>query len=249
MLTKTGILLSIILLASAFISFAQENGTIKGGVFENGTSKRIGNAAVLNKTTGQVQLTDDRGLFSIGAKVGDTLSISSDGYSTGIMPVTSRFDIIINLSPVITLDEVTVIGKNKKQQMEDAMSDYRKQGTFYNGKPPALSYIFTPVTALYELLGRTPRNARRFQNYMNTEMEQQVVDQKFNRSIVAKHTGLKDEELTNFMSWYRPSFDKAQYWNEYDVVDYLKKSLQQFKKDGRPAAPALPKLEIPPQEK
>ncbi len=231
------------------VGFAQRADTLKGGVFENATSKRIGGASILNKKTGQIQLTDDRGLFSIKAQIGDTLSIYKDGYGVNILPVRSLEDIIINLTPVIALDEVTVVGRSKRQEMQDIMDDYRKQGTFYNGKPPALSYIFTPITALYELFGRTPRNARNFQKYMNNEVQQQVVDQKFNKEVVAKHTGLSGEDLTNFMAWYRPSFDQAQYWNEYDVVNYLQKSLLQFNKDGRPKAQSLPKLDIQPQEK
>src|SRR5690606_12573122 len=114
----------------------------------------------------------------------------------------------------------------------------------YNGKPPPLSYVFTPVTALYELLGRTPRNARRFQNYMNNELEQQVIDRKFNRAVVAKYTGLAGDDLTNFMAWYRPSYDRAQHWNEYDIINYLQRSMEQFEKDGRPVMQGLPKLEI-----
>jgi hypothetical protein len=229
--------------------FAQTDWTIKGGVFESGGNKRISSVTVTNLRTQQIRLSDEKGLFAIPAQMGDTLRFTKEGYSQAIMPISSRFDIVINMMPVIRLDEITITGRSRKEEMEEVMRDYRKQGTFYNGKPPPLSYIFTPVTALYELLGRTPRNARRFQNYMNNELEQQVVDRKFNRSVVTKYTGLEGDDLANFMAWYRPSYDKAQYWNEYDIIDYLKRSLEQFEKDGRPVMQGLPKLEIPPQEK
>ncbi|SEN99208.1 hypothetical protein SAMN05216436_1282 [bacterium A37T11] len=239
----------IICVAIVSKGLAQQNTTLKGGVFEQKTNLRISGATISNQKTGQTQLTDDRGLFSIKAQIGDTLRIFKEGYAENQVALTSLSDVIINLTPVIALDEVTVVGKNKNQEMQDIMNDYRKKGTFYNGKPPVLSYIFTPITALYELFGRTPRNARNFQKYMNNEVQQQVVDQKFNKEIVAQHTGLSGEDLTNFMAWYRPSFEKAQYWNEYDVIDYLQKSLAQFNKDKRPKAESLPKLEIPPQHK
>ena len=246
---KKVILLYLFICLAGRSGFAQADWPIKGGVFESGSNKRISGVTITNLRTQQARLSDEQGLFSIPAQMGDTLQFTLEGYSQAIHSVASRFDIVINMIPVIRLDEVTVTGRTRKDEMEDIMRDYRKQGTFYKGKPPPLSYIFTPVTALYELLGRTPRNARRFQNYINNELEQQVIDKKFNRSVVSKYTGLTGDDLTNFMAWYRPSYDKAQLWNEYDIIDYLRRSMEQFEKDGRPVMQGLPKLEIPPQEK
>ena len=39
------------------------------------------------------------------------------------------------MEPVINLNEVTVKGQTKRQELSEVMSDYRKQGTFYDGKP------------------------------------------------------------------------------------------------------------------
>jgi hypothetical protein len=75
------------------------------------------------------------------------------------------------------------------------------------------------------------------------------VDRKFTVNLVQATTGLSGEDLLNFMDIYRPSFHQAEHWNEYDVRSYIKRSFDSFEANGRPAAPKLPKVEIPKQEK
>src|SRR5690606_7634045 len=117
--------------------------------------------------------------------------------------------------------EVNVYGQSKKEQLNDVMNDFRKKGNYFNGKPPILAYAASPISALYGLFGKTPKNARRFQNYMNAELEQSLIDRKFTKLTVQTSTGLSGEDLTNFMDIYRPSFHQAEHWNEYDVQAYV----------------------------
>ncbi len=227
---------------------AQESGLIRGIVLESGTSKRLGSATVTNQHTGQTTYTNSMGTFEIRATVGDSLTVALMGYQTGHAEVKTLSDILIDLRQgSIMLEQVDVMGMSKEAELRDAMRSYRKQGVYYDGKPSALAYVFTPITALYERFGRTPQNARRFQNYMNRELEATDVDRKFNKTLINELTGLEGEDLNNFMIWYRPSFEKVQYWGEYDMTAYIVQSFKQFDRDGRPEAPKLPKLETPAQ--
>ena len=81
---------------------------------------------------------------------------------------------------------------------------------------------------------------------MQKELAETDVDRKFSRTRIEELTGLEGDDLTNFMIWYRPSFEKAQYWGEYDITAYIVQSFKKFDRDGRPAAPKLPKLEAEP---
>jgi hypothetical protein len=215
--------------------------------YEDG--KRITGAEIINLSSGNKILTNTMGVFSIKGQEGDTLKISILNYKDTMTVLRGIEDIIIRLHPTFLLKEVNVYGRSKKDQLEDVMDDFRKKGNYYNGKPPALAYIFTPISALHGLFGKTPKNARRFQKYMNFEVEQSTVDRKFTIHLVEECTGLKGEDLTNFMSIYRPSFQQAARWNNYDARAYIKKSFDIFEASGRPAAPRLPKVVIPKQEK
>lgn len=231
------------------LSLLAQDIEFQGVVLDSEDGKRIGGAEVLNLRTHQRISTNSMGVFVISGRVSDSVKVWKSNYTEGVSVIQPSADIIVRLKPAIMLREVNVYGETKEKQLQDVMQDFRKQGVFYNGKPPALSYIFTPITALHELLGKAPKNARRFQRYMNIELEQTLVDQKFNMRLIQSVTGLTGEDLINFMSLYRPSFRTAEHWNDYDVRTYIKSSFDQFEASGRPAAPKLPKLEIPPQEK
>ncbi|GGC22988.1 hypothetical protein GCM10011386_13570 [Parapedobacter defluvii] len=227
--------------------FAQESGTIRGIVVEAGTAKRLGGVTLTNKNTGQSSVSSGLGTFEIRVTVGDTLVANSMGYQSAATEIKTLSDILIDMTPgSILLEQVDVNRMSKEAELRDAMRGYRKQGVYFDGKPPALAYIFNPITSLYELLGRTPRNARRFGNYMEKELAETDVDRKFSRGKIQELTGMEGDDLTNFMIWYRPSFEKVQYWGEYDITAYIVQSFKQFDRDGRPAAPKLPKLEAEP---
>lgn len=230
------------------LSYAQESGVIRGIVVEAGSSKRLSGVTITNKNTQRTTISNNLGTFEIYATVGDSLTASSVGYEPLATEIMTMSDILLDMKVgSIQLETVTVDRMSKEAELRDAMEGYRKQGVYYNGKPPPLAYIFNPITSLYELFGRTPRNARRFQNYMSNELEATEVDRKFNKAIVQELTGLEGEELNSFMVWFRPTHEKARHWQEYDVTAYIMQSFRQFDRDGRPTPPKLPKLEANPQ--
>lgn len=227
---------------------AQESGVIRGIVVEAGSSKRLSGVTITNKNTQRTAISNNLGTFEIYVTVGDSLTATSVGYEPVSTEINTLSDILLDMKVgSIQLETARVDRMSKEAELRDAMEGYRKQGVYYNGKPPALAYIFNPVTSLYELFGRSPRNARRFQNYMSRELAATEVDRKFNKGLVQQLTGLEGEDLNNFMVWYRPSFEKVQYWQEYDATAYIMQSFKAFDRDGRPAPPKLPKLEAEPQ--
>lgn len=228
---------------------AQETQRVRGLVTEQNGAQRIGDVSIVNKRNQERALTNMLGNFEVAASLGDTLIITKYGYATHYQPILNAQDLVVRLDRTYMLNEVTVTGKTKSQEMEDIMNDYRKQGVFNGGKTKPLQYVFTPLTALYNAFGSGPKNARRFSQYMNRELEESEVDKKFNKYKVEEITGLEGDDLTSFMAFYRPSLSECQYWNEYDIRKYLEKSLAQFEKDGKPKFQALPKIEIPPQER
>lgn len=230
------------------IARAQDAAALQGVVTEQNGAQRIADVSILNKNNQARTISNTYGNFEISASLGDTLIITKYGYATQYQPVLTLQDLVVRLNRTMLLDEVTVTSKTKREEMQDIMNDYQKQGVYNGGKTKPLQYVFTPLTALYNTFGRAPKNARRFSNYMNNELEESAVDKKFNKYNVAEITGLKGEDLLSFMGFYRPSYAECQYWNEYDIRKYLEKSLAQYEKDGKPRFQRLPKIDIPQQE-
>lgn len=215
-------------LASFFISaktFCQQNFVVNGVVFEKGTKNRLALAEISNKRNNYAVGSNDIGLFSIKLLLGDTIVISKRNFNPLVLVVTSANDVVVHLTrDANTLNEVTVFGQTKKQEMTAIQKDFRSKGSFYGGKPPlALLSPFggSPLTFLYELFGRTPKNARRFNNMYVVEMQQTHVDKFYNKTNVNEQTGLQGKELEDFMINNRPDYETAKNWTSYDGLKWI----------------------------
>jgi hypothetical protein len=220
--------ISTLLLASAAVVSAQDDFQLKGVIMVKGSTTRVALAEITNKRTKYTVGSNDLGIFQIKAAVGDTLLIIKRSFSDVEQVVLSDRDMIIYVDMGNTLNQVNIRGQSKKQELDELRQDYRDKGSFYQGKPPLLSYIFAPLTALYELFGSTPKKARRFNRFYNTEMQQTAIDQFFNESLIQQNTQLEGKELENFMLNYRPEYDKSKNWTEYDAVKYIRDSYKQY---------------------
>ncbi|MES3017475.1 MAG: hypothetical protein V4721_06845 [Bacteroidota bacterium] len=229
------------------IGRAQQN-TVQGLVIEKSGVSRIANVSVMNKKNGARVLSNELGMFQIVASAGDTLVLSKSGYSDIVKPLLSMTDLVLQMQRVIELAEVKVTGQSKKEELDEYKDQYRKKGSFYGGKPPIgllLPFGGSPLTFFYELLGKGPNQARRFNLFYFKELEQTEIDRRFNSLAVSKISGLTDTDLKNFMVLYRPDYESMSRMDEYAFINYVKRSLETFNKSGRPkgllSLPPLPK--------
>ncbi|MET1057406.1 MAG: hypothetical protein ABWY16_18980 [Pedobacter sp.] len=220
--------ISTLLLASASVVSAQEEFRLNGVIMVKGSTNRVALAEITNKRTKYTVGSNDLGIFQIKAVVGDTLLVIKRSFSDVEQVVLSDRDMIIYVDMGNTLNQVNIRGQSKKQELDELRQDYRDKGSFYQGKPPLLSYIFAPLTALYELFGSTPKKARRFGKFYNTEMQQTAIDGFFNEALIQKNTELEGKDLENFMLNYRPEYSKSRNWTEYDAVKYIRDSYKQY---------------------
>lgn len=240
----TSIIATNFLICFALLAIGQQN-SVQGLIMEKSGASRLGSVSVLNKGTGAKVWSNELGLFQIAASVGDTLLLTKSGYSDMLKPILSMTDLVLQMQRVIELAEVKVTSQNKREELNEYKDQYRKKGSYYAGRPPLLAYVFQPVTALYELLGKTPNQARRFNLFYLRELEQTEIDRRFNSIAVSRLTGLTDADLKNFIIAFRPDYESLSRMDEYGLMNYVKRSLETFNKNGRPkgllSLPPLPK--------
>lgn len=207
--------------------FAQDF-RVDGVVFDKESKQRIALAEIKNKRSKYSVGSNDIGIFIMKASFGDTLIITKRGFNDQEVVVKSANDLIIYLDRGINLNTVEIKGESKKQTLDAVKRDFKNKGSFYAGKPPFLSFLFTPLTAIYELVGRTPKNARRFSRYYATEMQQTHIDAFFNKAIISSNTGLTGKALDNFMINYRPDYEQSKNWNTYDGLKWIRESYKKY---------------------
>lgn len=219
-----------VLIFNAKQGFAQEF-KVKGVIFENDSKIRLALAVINNKRNLYSVGSNDLGLFEIKAMIGDTLLITKRGFNDLQVVVSSTKDLILHLKRAEMLREIVVQGQGKKQALEAIEKDFKAKGSFYAGKPPiGLLSPFggSPLTFFYELFGKTPREARRFRKYHQTELKETHTDTFFNKTIVHQNTGLEGKELDNFMLNYRPDYEKTKNWTVYDGLKWIKDSYKKY---------------------
>ncbi len=216
-----------------FPLLAQDAFELKGIIFHNESKQRVNEVSVQSLKTNLTSASDSWGTFNIETFVGDTLVFSKAGFQDVIKPIIGKQNLVIYLSPVIMLDEVTVKEKSKAAEQQEILDAFRGKGVYFNGSPPLLFSLFHPLTAIHELLSKDAANAKRFSNHIARENAQSMVDVKFNKNLILKHSPIKEEDLAEFMYYYRPSPEQVAKWNEYDVIKYIKDSYQRFLKEKR----------------
>lgn len=228
--------LLFLFVGNSLLSIAQESFEIKGIIFRNDNKQRVGEVNISSTKNKNIAVSDDWGTFSINTFIGDTLVFSKAGFQDVVKPVIGKQNLIIYLPNVILLDEVTVKEKSKSAEQKEVLDDFRAKGVFFNGSPPLLFSLFHPLTALHELVSKDAANAKRFSNYIVRENAQSAVDLRFNKNLIAKHTPIKEEDIAEFMYYYRPTPEQVVKWNEYDSIKYIKDSYEKFlvmKKAGK----------------
>jgi hypothetical protein len=225
----------------AFFASAQQV-TIKGAVYKRISSVKLSEVFITNLRTKGVAIGDQLGGFSISATVGDTLLFTKSGY-TPQKQQASNYGMVVYMQPEVQLSEVRVLGQTKKQELNEIMGDYRKKGTYYNGTPPILAAIASPITGLYELFGKEPGRAKRFAAFSKRELEATEVDRRYNKFFIMRATGLAEADSTTvrkFMDYYRPSYEDLKMWGDYDLIKHTRTQYEYFKKNGD--HPTLQKL-------
>lgn len=212
-------------------AFAQQTFTIKGIVFRKSSTGRVSQALINDLNNKTIMMSDDLGMFSINVSQGDTLLITRKEFTPERIIVAGKEDIAVYLQPVIELNQVTIKGETKKQELNDVMQQYRSKGVFYNGKSlPLLAFLNSPITGFYNLFGKEPARERRFAAYAKGELEANEINRRYTKELVQRITKASDEETTKFMLIYTPSYQDIREWNDYQLITYIKKNYNYYLK-------------------
>jgi hypothetical protein len=170
-------------------------------------------------------------VFRIQAAAGDTILFNKNQYTTQTIAIQNDDLLSVYLQPIVTLEEVKVNDLSTKQELASTMSDYMKKTPFSTLNPGVASYIFSPISGISNLFGKTANNARRFARFSKQELEQVEIEKRYNRSVIKKVINIPDEDLTAFMMAFTPSYDQIKVWADYDIIKYIQDSYAYFGKN------------------
>lgn len=210
---------------------AQQVTYFKGVVFKKNSPVTIDYVSVTNlshKNVAEV-LGDAVGGFRIQASLGDSLLFKKDDYMPQVIVIQNYSPLSVYMQAVVHLNQVTIKETSKQQELNDALDNYKKKGQYYTLDPSVVSFLVSPLSGLYELFGKAPGQARKFQQFSKEEKERLEVAKRYNRPLVKKITNMPDEDLEDFMFNFTPNVEDIRIWTDYDIISYIKRSYAYFK--------------------
>jgi len=236
--------------------FASGQGT-QGLVTSSADSSVIEGAHIVNVSGNKMAISNDRGEFNLVAKKGDTLVVSNINYNTKKLIVGANEKVLkIVLNPaVIQLDEVRVSNmpesegafRKKLVDMGEVEDDTFVPFGMKPNKPTSkipknydpnytnsVKYaINKPISFIVKKLSKSHKNKVK---YYKTVANQGTVisnNKKYNPEIVKELTGLKGDELTDFIQYL--DFDSAfvKRSSEYEIAARILKEYSFYKSNSQ----------------
>jgi hypothetical protein len=203
--------------------------TVNGIVYESITKYKLNNVFVKNLTTKVSVSTNASGKFEIVAAPNHLLSFSLPGYKTDTV-------LVIDDKPLFMY--MTMSGIRLKEVDVSARAPFfNPQEEYAKVYAKSKVYLLSPST----IFGKEARRARRFKRFLEKEEQERKIDELFNQKEVGKYLPLKDEELENFITLYRPLYNDIIYWSHDELIFYINDSFKKFK-NLPPEKRSLPKL-------
>ena len=237
--------LSTLLLIIHFSSFCQNH--IGGVVYSSENYESIAGAHILNITNDEVDFSSEEGKFRILAKVGDTLKITFVGFKSEFRIIEKiDFQSVLLTPEVIQLDEIQVYNLPKDEH--EFKREVVKMGVLEidsiipfgvtPGKPkgeiPKLyeretnlkfganenfwPTLTLPLSYFTKKFSKKHKAKRDYYEVKAAKDQQILSSRKFNKEIVTKLTGMKGEELMEFISFMKLSSDYIAESTDYEIA-------------------------------
>ena len=219
----------LIILFGFIAAFANAQGFLKGTVYDNSTNNKLPDVFVRDSNIKQLGLTDKDGNFAIKTEPGHVLIFDCPGYVSDTLYVVDMIQQKIMLqTKTIALREVSI---NATRTTFDPRREY--PDVYEKSKV----YIMSPTT----WFSQEGKNARRLKRYFAHEAEERKIDAVFTRTYVGSIVPLKDKELENFMTMYRPTYAFINSNNAESLAVYINDCYKKYQ-ILPPEKRALPKL-------
>ncbi len=200
-----------------FVGGAIAQPLLEGGVREKVSGNKMADVIIRNINNKELTLTDKNGKFKIRAVSGQRLIFSSPGYiSDTLYLVNIKPKFVEMLSAPMALSEVNVSSRRLAFDPHAEYPDVYEKAKIY---PLSPSTIFS----------RESRNARKLKKYFVHEEQDRYIDSKYTKVYVSGILPLKGQELEEFISMSRPTYDFLKKTDGVELVLYVNDKYKEFK--------------------
>ena len=227
----------VLMLLFAVSAGAQKKAMVWGYLRDSITHEPIVLASVTNLNTKNTVMTSATGRFKIDLVEDQVLSFAAVGYHFDTIHYNKQFllqdTVSLILSPLAhSLGNVTVTARGMSRYQLDSIErrkDFLQDIVNYTIPTISQANSGAGIALNLDRFSRHEKNKRKAFAFFESNENEEYINYRFPGSIVTQYSGLKDEELQQFMQQYRPSA----LWlrknkTEEDIKYYINDKLKLF---------------------
>ncbi len=220
---------------------AQDKPIIWGYLKDGITHEPIALASITNINTKQTVITSGAGRFAISISEKQVISFAAVGYQLDTIHFEGKYlsqdTIWLSLSPLAhDLGNVTVSARGWSVYQLDSIErrkDFLQGIVSYTIPTIAQANSGAGIALNIDRFSRHERNKRKAFAFFEAREKEVYTDYRFPASLVVKYSGLKNEQLQQFLQQYRPSSEWLRaHKTEEDIEYYINDKLKLFFKRG-----------------
>lgn len=195
-----------------------------GTAYDADSRSKLKLVFVNNLTQREVDHSGQKGDFVVTAALGDLIVFTCPGYQSDTLIVENLSTKLVVMRPrLIVLDEV-VVNATAINRPENVRSAYSSAYSL------ATTNILSAdgTVSLVNAFSKQSQQKRAFQKFIDSELNEKVINQKFNKGIVSQLTKINGQLLEDFMSYYRPTYSQVSTMNDVDLRTYIVNSYNQY---------------------
>lgn len=222
--------------------FIEDLVNVKGQLINGDTGESVPYAHIINPRVHGGTIADKDGFFSMQADPSDTLLVKSIGYVNYYIIVNEYLkseDLIpiIRLSPArYLIGDVDVHGEAPGANLEgipkgkkvDIPPELRSDD--FSSNPHWTAAIFKPLSFLHYKLNRKEKRKRKALSTIQSQREWEYFSLVYNKDVIERLTGLKDQELDDFMVYCNANHGLHYSASSYEVEERIKQLFEVYKK-------------------
>ncbi|HVU98409.1 MAG TPA: carboxypeptidase-like regulatory domain-containing protein [Puia sp.] len=217
---------------------------LSGKIRTRSANEIVAGVTISNRSLGIHNLSDLGGNYRINARPGDTLVLSSAGYHSDSIVVSSSMlaaeTTLYLRENVVTLPSVKVTETAYQHDSAQRREEYawllnrNHPVKLWNEKRQgdAPGFSFSPIG----YFSKDEVRKRQLKARLEKQERDYYIDSKFPRARIAILTGLKGDSLDTFMVRYRPSYAVCRAMTGEDMLLYINDKMVLFRKQPKIAS-------------
>ncbi len=233
---RNGLCMLAILMAMS-AGAQKKNTTVWGYLRDSATLEPIVLASVTNLNTDRTVMTSATGRFRIELTENQVLSFAAVGYHFDTIHYNKQYllqdTLALLLSPLAhNLGNVTVTARGMSRYQLDSIErrkDFLQDIVNYTIPTVSRANSGAGIALNLDRFSRHERNKRKAHAFFESNEKEAYINYRFPAGLVTRYSGLKDDDLQQFMQQYRPPAEWLRtHVVEEDIKYYINEKLKLY---------------------